>query len=356
MIRIEGLRYTAGDFSLRNISLEVQQGEYVVLLGKPGSGKTLLLECVAGLRRLSAGTITIGNRRVERVEPADRGIGYVPQDYALFATRSVRDNIAFGLRARRASPRQREERVAELAQMLGISDLLDRGIHGLSGGERQRVALARALAPRPQVLLLDEPVSALDEETRDGILGELLRIQRETQTTTLHVCHDLTEMRSVAQRTAILAGGRLVQVGTPEEICRRPANAHVARLFSLGTVLSGVACPDGQMSRIELGGLVLRTPGRFEGQVEVCIPAAAVSLATPSPAQNGLAARVRSVMWREATARVELEIGSEHCRAEVPRAEAEAMGLAPGCELGAVIRAGAVHVFPRSEGPHAAEG
>lgn len=349
MIRIERLQFAVGDFALHDVALQVEEGEYVVLLGKPGSGKTLLLECLAGLRRISAGTIAIGDRRVDQLEPADRGIGYVPQDYALFSTRTVRDNIAFGLRARRVPREQREQRVSELGEMLGISYLLGRRTHGLSGGERQRVALARALAPWPKTLLLDEPVSALDEETRDEILFELRGVQRQTGTTTVHVCHDLDEMRSVADRVAILSRGRLVQTGRPDEIRQHPASAEVARLLRLGTVLEGVARVEQCCCRINLGDFGVLAPGQFDGAVDVLIRPNGVRLTTASCCQCGLRGRVQAVLRRETTARVRLQIGSTCLSAEVPRSESESLSLEPGAEVGVVVPPQAVHVLPEGD-------
>ncbi|MBN1419489.1 MAG: ABC transporter ATP-binding protein [Planctomycetes bacterium] len=317
MIRIEGLGFAIGDFALRDISLDVAGGEYFVLLGKPGSGKTLLLECIAGLHRIGAGAIQVGDRRVDRLEPGARGIGYVPQDYALFSRLRVRGNIAFALRVRRSERTERAARVAELAGLLGIGHLLDRSVAGLSGGERQRVALARALAARPSVLLLDEPVSALDPETRERVLLELRAIQRETGTTTIHVCHDLDEMRSVADRVAILDRGRLLQTGAPEEIRRAPATPAIARLFRLGSII----LRDGIETLIRSDAVEIRPAG-----------------------QTGLPAVVTRILWREATAWVDLRLGDDSIRAEVPRLVAR--GLAPGASVRVKIPPEAAYPFP----------
>jgi molybdate/tungstate transport system ATP-binding protein len=345
MIRIERLDLAVGDFALRDITLDVPPGEYFVLLGRPGSGKTLLLECVAGLRRIGSGAIAIDGRTVERIEPSGRDVGYVPQDYALFSTRTVRENIEFGLRVRRVARGERNERVAELTRMLGIEYLMDRRPHGLSGGERQRVALARALAAWPKILLLDEPVSALDRETRDGILAELRRVQRETHTTTLHVCHDLDEMESVADRVGILSQGRLVQTGTPEEMRRNPSTTEVARALALGTIVTGIAAPDGSGSRIDLGDFTVSADRQYEGEVKVLLRPGGLELAPVSHSSNGLSGSVRSVLWRDVSARVELEIGSTSVRAEITRSESEQLGLQTGSELSIVVPPEAVYVF-----------
>lgn len=237
MIRVEGLCLSVGAFALRQVCLEVAAGEYFVLLGPTGSGKTLLLECLCGLYRLDSGRVIIAGRDVTQAEPRHRQIGYLPQDYALFPHRTVRQNIAFGLRRSGADRRQMQQQVQRLMEELGVAHLAERRPARLSGGEKQRVALARALAVRPQVLLLDEPVSALDESTRDDICRLLRRLNRQLNTTVLHVCHNFGEMMSVADRTAVIIAGRIVQVGTPAEILQRPANLAVAQFVQPGNLL-----------------------------------------------------------------------------------------------------------------------
>jgi ABC-type sugar transport system ATPase subunit len=228
---------SVGAFALRQVRLEVAPGEYFVLLGPTGSGKTLLLECLCGLYRLDSGRVIIAGRDVTNAEPRHRQIGYLPQDYALFPHCTVRQNVAFGLRRSGASRQQLEDQAQRLMEELGIAHLADRRPVKLSGGEKQRVALARALAVRPQVLLLDEPVSALDESTRDDICLLLRRLNRQLNTTVLHVCHNFVEMMSVADRAAVIVDGRIIQVGTPGEILQRPANLAVAQFVQAGNLL-----------------------------------------------------------------------------------------------------------------------
>ena len=345
MIHIEPLQYAVGDFRLRDVSLRVEEGEYFVLLGKPGSGKTILLECIAGLRAVSAGAITLHGRRVEHSEPGQRGIGYVPQDYALFATRTVWENIEFGLVVRRVPRAERKVRVDALAEMLGIPQLLHRAVHGLSGGEMQRVALARALAPEPGILLLDEPVSALDRETSNDILSQLTAIQRGLGTTIVHVCHDLDEMLSVADRVGIMEDGSLVQAGTPGSIRRAPAREHVARLFDLGTVLCGVTEMGPTGAVIRVGDLAVPAPEGCEGEVKVLIRADAVGVTATGDRARTVSGSVRSVLWREAVARVQLEVGSTRLRADVTRHLAESLRLGDHHDVGIVVPPEAVYVL-----------
>jgi molybdate/tungstate transport system ATP-binding protein len=209
MIRVDGLSLRAGRFSLSGISFEIPAGGYVALMGKTGSGKTSILEAVCGLRPVTAGRITLGARDVTDLPPGQRGVGYVPQDRALFRTMNVGENIAFGPTIQ-GWPRERIfERVGELAELLGLDALLDRTPDGLSGGEAQRVALGRALASRPEILCLDEPLTALDDETRDGLIDLLARVRKETQVTVLHVTHSREEAKRLADQVFHIQDGKL---------------------------------------------------------------------------------------------------------------------------------------------------
>jgi molybdate/tungstate transport system ATP-binding protein len=214
VIRVEGLVVRAGDFSLEDVHFEVPTGGYAALMGKTGSGKTTLLEAIAGLKSLSAGRIIMHGADVTRCKPAERNLGYVPQDGALFSRMSVRDHLAFALVVRRWPRERLAARVAELARLLEVELLLDRTPLGLSGGERQRVALGRALSFRPRILCLDEPLTALDDTTR-GQMYELLRhIRRETGVTTLHVTHSLDEARQLADMIFRIENGRVSPIET----------------------------------------------------------------------------------------------------------------------------------------------
>lgn len=200
MIAIDQLCVRAGSFALDGVCLHVATGQYAVLMGKTGCGKTTLLEVICGLKPARSGRIVLLDRDVTRLRPGERGVGYVPQDLALFPTLTVRDHLAFALEVRDWNSYTIRERVAGLAGLLGITHLLDRHPQGLSGGESQRVALGRALSFHPRILLLDEPLSALDEDTRGEMVALLRSVQRLTGVTTLHVTHSLTEARRLADR------------------------------------------------------------------------------------------------------------------------------------------------------------
>ena len=211
MIQVTGLCVQAGEFRLDNVSFSVPAGSYAILMGRTGCGKTTILESVIGLRKISAGAIRIGATDVTQLNPALRGIGYVPQDGALFSRMSVRDHLAFALYARNAAKKLIDERVAELSELLGITHLLDRRPQGLSGGEAQRVALGRALSFRPQVLCLDEPLSALDQDTRRQMCALLADIRRKTRVTTLHVTHNAEEAEQLADIVFRVDQGQVVR-------------------------------------------------------------------------------------------------------------------------------------------------
>ena len=270
MLEIQKLETQAGDFRLGKIDLTIEQGTYVVLLGPTGSGKSVLIETVCGLRDATAGRVRLGGRDVTDLPPRDRRIGYVPQDYALFRTKRVRANVTFGLRARHTSPSETAARIQPIVEMLQIDHLLDRWPGTLSGGEQQRVALARALATHPDLLLLDEPVSALDEFTRDRVCRELVAMQRRIGVTVVHVCHSFEEASQVADRIGVMESGRIIQVGRPDDLSLRPADRYVASLLRLGNIYSGRATPEPGGSRIECDGLALDGPAA-NGDVEFIV-------------------------------------------------------------------------------------
>jgi len=209
MIALREVTIVSGPFRLDRVSFEVPAGGYAVLMGKTGCGKTTILEAVAGLRRVEAGSVLLGGRDVTALPPSDREIGYVPQDRALFSTMTVREHLAFALDIRRRGREEITRRVDELAGLLGIGPLLDRKPHGLSGGEAQRVALGRALSAAPEILLLDEPLTALDDDTKDDMIELLLNVKKKLHVTTLHVTHARDEALRLADRLFLLEGARL---------------------------------------------------------------------------------------------------------------------------------------------------
>ena len=244
------------------LSLEIGQGELVSLVGGSGCGKTTTLRVIAGFERPDAGEIRFDGRVVNDVPPRKRGVGIVFQSYALFPTMTVAENIAFGLRVARWPAARTYERVAEMVALTRLGGLEGRYANELSGGQQQRVALARALARRPEILLLDEPLSALDAKIRLRLRGEIRKIQQDLGITTVYVTHDQEEALSIADRIAVMRNGRIEQVGRPVEVYARPRTDFVADFIGISNLLScsivsaraGVVDWEGERLRIALDG------------------------------------------------------------------------------------------------------
>jgi ABC-type sugar transport system ATPase subunit len=220
--------YPNGVEGVRNVSMDIRDGEFMILLGPSGCGKSTTLRMIAGLETVSSGDIFIGRERVNDVDPADRNIAIVFQNYALYPHMSVAENLSFGLRLRGVDPREIDGRLKRIAAMLGIGELLDRRPAQLSGGQRQRVALGRALVREPKAFLFDEPLSNLDAKLRTSMRTELIKLHRTVGTTIVHVTHDQVEAMTMGQRICIMKDGNIVQVGAPMDVYRSPANTFVA--------------------------------------------------------------------------------------------------------------------------------
>ncbi len=214
--------------AVEEVSLAIRDGEFMILLGPSGCGKSTTLRMIAGLESISSGNLYLGEKRANDVDPRDRNLAFVFQNYALYPHMSVRDNLGFGLRLRRRPAREIEVRVNEVADLLGIGALLERKPGALSGGQRQRVALGRALVREPVAFLLDEPLSNLDAKLRAGMRTELIKLHRQLGRTIVHVTHDQVEAMTMGERICIMKEGRVVQVGPPLEVYRNPANTFVA--------------------------------------------------------------------------------------------------------------------------------
>jgi len=217
-----------GVIAVNDLTLEVKDGEFLVLVGPSGCGKTTALRCLAGLEEVTSGDIIIGDRVVTHVPPKDRDIAMVFQNYALYPHMTVYENMAFGLKLRKVPKQEIDRRVKEVAEMLGIQDLLNRKPRQLSGGQRQRVALGRAIVREPQVFLMDEPLSNLDAKLRVQTRSELIKLQRRLGVTTIYVTHDQVEAMTMGHRIAVMNQGVLQQLDTPENLYDHPANLFVA--------------------------------------------------------------------------------------------------------------------------------
>ncbi len=298
---------------MRHVDLAIRDGEYLVLLGPTGAGKTVLVECVVGLHRRHQGKILIDGLDVSRHFPEERNVGYVPQDYALFPNMTVAQNLAYGLKAKRAPRAAIAEKVNAMLTRLGLGPLARRFPVHLSGGERQRVALGRALLTDPRALLLDEPLSALDDSLRCELASELHAIQRAVGGTFLHVCHNLDEALEVADRIAIIKDGTLVQVGTPQEIIHRPASLFVARFTRTRNLLPGHAEPSPTGSQVELdGGPRIHAAVAMAGPVVAALRPELVKLveqADGAPGDNELSGKIVRLTAKLAHLELEIDVG-----------------------------------------------
>src|SRR3954463_4665777 len=237
-IRLAGVRKLYGDVvAVDGVDLDIRRGEFFTLLGPSGSGKTTCLRMIAGFERPDAGSIELAGDDVSRLPPAERDVNTVFQDYALFPHMSVGDNVAYGLKVKKVAKAERAERVADALKMVRLDGYGDRRPSQLSGGQRQRVALARALVNRPRVLLLDEPLGALDLKLRQQLQVELKRIQSEVGITFVYVTHDQDEALTMSDRIAVMDGGRVLQVGSPRDVYEEPESRFVAGFVGVSNLL-----------------------------------------------------------------------------------------------------------------------
>ena len=292
---------------LSGVSVDVRAGEMLAILGPSGCGKSTLLRIVAGLLGKDGGSVRIAGQDVDGVPARDRGVGFVFQDYALFPRMTVRENVAFGLRVRRVDAHDRNVRADEMLRLVGLSEEAARPVDRLSGGQRQRVALARALAVSPSLLLLDEPLSALDIKVRERLRREIASVQKTVGITTLVVTHDQQEAMELGDRVAVMNEGRFEQVATPREIYQDPATEFVARFVGEANILPG------QMYRgyAYAGSLAIRMVGNGAGgdgsAVKVILRPEDISIRPAGTAEAGQAgATVASASFLGSHLRVEL--------------------------------------------------
>ncbi len=254
MLTIEHISKDLGEFILDNVSLRIEDGEYFVIIGPTGAGKTILLETIAGVYPPDSGTIVLNGRDVTFVPPRERNITMVYQDYMLFPHMTVAENIGFGLKNRKRPPDEIAEKVAEVAKIFGIGHLLHRYPKTLSGGEQQRAAISRAIVLEPSVLLLDEPLSALDGQTRERLRTELKRLHATYKTTIIHITHNFEEVFSLASRVAVMYQGTVMQVGTPDEVFRHPNSEFIAEFVGVQNIFQGTCTVSDGLSRITVEG------------------------------------------------------------------------------------------------------
>lgn len=350
-------RYDGGPTIRVALRIPVGKPHVLVLFGPSGSGKTTVLRCLAGLEQPDRGHITFAGetwfdaQTGVRKPPQARAIGYLFQDYALFPHLTVARNITYALQEAGAGNRAR--RMGEVLELLSLHGLEERRPAQLSGGQQQRVALARVLARRPRLLLLDEPLSALDAPTREQMRGDLRGVLAAQGIPVICVTHDWVEALALADEVAVMAGGRVLQVGQPDDVFSRPANADVAAIVGVETVVTGrIADRKDDLVALEVGNVRLwavDASGR-DGEFYVCIRAEDVTLEIGAPpgssARNHLAGRVTEVRPAGPVSRVTVECGFA-LTALVTRQAAQDLALAPGAPVTATVKASAVHLIPR---------
>jgi len=329
-VRLEDLHRRYGRVrALDGLTLDVAPGSMLALLGPSGCGKTTALRALAGLEDVDGGRVLVGGRDLTDVPASKRDMGMVFQAYSLFPHLTAIENVAFGLRMRRVGAVERRRRAGDALELVGLSELADRYAGQMSGGQQQRVALARALAVRPRVLLLDEPLSALDARVRTQLREEIRRIQLEVGTTAVFVTHDQEEALAVADQVGVMRAGRLEQLGAPQEVYDRPATEFVARFVGLTSRLPARAA--GGSARCA-GGVVPLLPGSvMDGDVDVLVRPESV-VVTPSdgaPAADDVAAgRVLTASFLGALARLTIATNAGDLVAQLPAQAAG--GLGPG--------------------------
>ncbi len=349
MLRIESLFIALGEFSVRDVSLDIRQGEYFIILGPTGAGKTVLLETIDGVHTPESGKIILGDKEITATEPRLRNIGMVYQDYMLFPHLTVGDNIAFGLRQKKIPPDEQHALVEEMSSLLEISHLIKRYPGTLSGGEQQRVALARALVLKPEILLLDEPMSALGGKTRERMRMELSRIRKLTGTTIVQITHHFDDVFALADRIAIMQEGRIVQVGETSDVFLHPSDTFIAEFLGIGNLIRGKSSRDGNITRITpAAGPSFFAASDIVGDVVATLHAEDVILSAEpfaSSAHNGLPGTVAEIIPSGSTIRVILDAGFP-LTALLTRESCHELRLEPGSRVYATFKASAVHVIP----------
>jgi putative spermidine/putrescine transport system ATP-binding protein len=315
-LSIQSVRKSFGPTTVvQDFNLDVGTGEFVSFLGPSGCGKTTVLRMVAGFEEPTSGSVVIGGKDVTRLKPNQRNIGMVFQAYALFPNLTVAQNIAFGLKVAGVSKADTDSRVAEMLNLIKLPQFGDRYPYQLSGGQQQRVALARAIAPKPKLLLLDEPLSALDAKVRVSLRDEIRSIQKELGITTVFVTHDQEEALSISDRIVVMYGGKAEQVGTPFEIYNRPSTKFVANFVGTLNVLEGTVT-DASSGKVKVGVGEVMLKGKLNGSkagdtLSLALRPEAISLGRQPGRDATLGGEISEVSFLGSVIRVRVGLGKD---------------------------------------------
>ncbi len=348
MLHIDNVSLDLGNFHITSLSLTIDKPEYWVIIGPSGAGKTILLEMIAGIHHPRQGKILYEGRDITHDLPRDRHIAMMYQDIMLFPHMTVRENILFSMKIRHKEDKESEQQFLTLVETLGIGDLLSRSPATLSGGEAQRVALARALIQQPRLLLLDEPLSALDSMTRERLRQEIRKIHKRLLIPIIHITHHFEDVYALADKVAIMQDGQVVQTGKPEEVFLHPCTPYVAEICGTENIFRGEAISKEQGSLLILGDLRVPINGCYLGPVVVTLRAEDIIISLEpfqSSARHTLPARVVELISAGPFIRVVLD-----CKiriiAMVTRTSCEELSLQPGCQIYATFKESTIHVIP----------
>lgn len=354
MIEFDSVSLALGLFRLRDVSLTIERGDYYFIVGPSGAGKTVLLEVIAGLHRPESGRVLLRNDEITTLPPEKRKIALVYQDYSLFPNMRVIDNVAYGLRVQGARKKEARTEVVPLLDRFGITHLANRYPGTLSGGEQQRAALARAVAVKPDILLLDEPLSALDPITQEKFIDDLRRLHREDGLTIVQVSHSRREAHLLATRMAVIIDGSLVDEGKAGAVLNTPKSRDVAAFVGIENILDGsVTANDGGHATVAAGGLAFEvvTDAAAGEEVSLCIRAddlvITVGESHPSSARNTVVGKVVSVVENGPIAEVKVDAGAP-LTAVLTRRSVHDLALAPGVAVTLSVKATAIHVIRAS--------
>ena len=345
MLELQSISKRLGSFAISDISINIEDGEYFILLGPSGVGKSVLVEIIAGLIKPDKGRILWNGRDITSLQPQSRGFAVVYQDYALFPHLTVRQNIAYGLKAARIPSKEITNRIDTLAETLHISQLLTRRPATLSGGEQQRVALARALAVEPRLLLLDEPLSALDTNIRLKLQNELKRINRELNISVLHVTHNPQEAMKLGDRICVMLDNKIRKIAEPTQLFRKPSDAKVAGFLAMSNVFAVTDAKDGCCS---IFGHNIYASSVNDSTSHIWIKPEEILLSKEpfdSSARNQFKAQVTDLDHRDTLLAVHLTSGKLTLTALITYASFKKLGIEIGSELYATFKSSAVHCF-----------